>query len=111
MTTKLDAIQEDSISDIVNDPSQAASSFPDERMMPNDALRLLFYAIEDVMGMDGMKAVLHGAKLESYIDNYPPKNLDLGVKFSDYARAEQAVEEFYGPRAPRQCFNELDARP
>ena len=74
---------------------------PEDRMMPNDALRMLFFSIEDVMGKDGMKAALRGAKLERYIDNYPPKSLDLGVKFSEYALTEQAVEDFYGPRGAR----------
>jgi predicted hydrocarbon binding protein len=74
---------------------------PDDRMMPNDALRILFMAIEDVMGKDGMKAALHGAKLERYIDNYPPKNLNLEVKFSEYGAVEQAVEDFYGARGAR----------
>ena len=74
---------------------------PEDRMMPNDALRMLFFSIEEVMGKDGMKAALRGAKLERYIDSYPPKNLDLGVKFSEYALTEQAVEDFYGPRGAR----------
>ncbi len=74
---------------------------PDDRMMPNDALRILFMAIEEVMGKDGMKAALHGAKLDRYIDNYPPKNLNLEVKFSEYGAVEQAVEDFYGPRGAR----------
>ena len=73
----------------------------DDRMMPNDALRLLFMAIEEVMGADGMKAVLRGAKLERYIGNYPAKDMDLGVTFSEYGGAEQAVEDFYGPRGAR----------
>jgi predicted hydrocarbon binding protein len=74
---------------------------PDDRMMPNDALRILFMAIEEVMGKDGMKAALRGAKLERYIDNYPPKNLNLEVKFSEYGAVEQAVEDFYGARGAR----------
>ncbi|MDE3089425.1 MAG: 4-vinyl reductase [Chloroflexota bacterium] len=74
---------------------------PEDRPMPNDALRLFFLAIEDVMGKDGMKAVLRGAKLERYIDNYPAKNLERGVTFGEYARAEQAVEDFYGPRGAK----------
>lgn len=74
---------------------------PDDRMMPNDALRILFLSIEEVMGRDGMRAALHGAKLERYIDNYPPKNLELQVKFSEYGAVEQAVEDFYGPRGAR----------
>ena len=74
---------------------------PEDRMMPNDALRMLFFSIEDVMGKDGMKAALRGAKLERYIDNYPPKNLEQGVRFSEYAITEQAVEDFYGPRGAK----------
>ena len=74
---------------------------PDDRMMPNDALRLLFLAIEEVMGGEGMKAVLRGGKLDRYIGNYPAKNLELGVKFSEYGGAEQAVEDFYGPRGAK----------
>ena len=74
---------------------------PEDRKMPNDALRLFFLAIEEVMGKDGMRAALHGAKLDRYIDNYPPKNLDLDVSFAEYATAEQAVEDFYGPRGAR----------
>jgi predicted hydrocarbon binding protein len=73
----------------------------EDRMMPNDALRLFFLAIEEVMGKDGIKAALHGAKLEKYIGNYPPKNLELGVRFSEYGLAEQAIEDFYGPRGAR----------
>ncbi len=54
------------------------------------------------MGSAGMKAVLNGAKLTQYLgNNYPPNNLELGVKFSDYGHAEQAVEDFYGPRGVR----------
>lgn len=74
---------------------------PEDRMMPNDALRLFFLAIEEVMGKDGIKAALHGAKLDRYIGNYPPKNLELGVRFSEYGLAEQALEEFYGARGAR----------
>jgi predicted hydrocarbon binding protein len=74
---------------------------PADRPMPNDALRLFFIAIEEVMGADGMKAALHGAKLDKYIGNYPPKNLELGVTFSEYGRAEQAIEDFYGARGAK----------
>jgi predicted hydrocarbon binding protein len=74
---------------------------PDDRMMPNDALRILFLAIEEVMGRDEMRAALRGAKLERYLDNYPPKNLNWEVKFREYGAVEQAVEDFYGARGAR----------
>jgi len=77
------------------------TAMPEDRKIPNDALRLFFVAIEEVMGKEGMRAVLRGAKLEKYIDNYPPKNLELGVTMAEYAAAEQAVEDFYGARGAR----------
>jgi predicted hydrocarbon binding protein len=80
---------------------------PEDRPLPNDALRLLFLSIEEVMGKDGMKAVLNGAKLQQYINNYPPKSLAMEVKFSDYGHAEQAVEEFYGPRGAKAMLTRI----
>jgi predicted hydrocarbon binding protein len=73
----------------------------EERMMPNDALRLLMFAVEDVLGTDGLKAVLNKAQLQRYIGNPPPKNLELGSKFSDYAAVEQAVEDVVGGRGAK----------
>lgn len=81
-------------------PPQPVMVKPD-RAMPSGALRLLFLAIEEVMGPAGIKAVLNGARLSRYIDNYPPNTLELGVTFGEYGRIEQAVEDFLGPRGAR----------
>lgn len=72
-----------------------------DRGMPSAALRLLFLSIEEVMGRDGIKAVLNGAKLSHYINNYPENTIEYGVTFSEYGRVEQAVEDFLGPRGAR----------
>jgi predicted hydrocarbon binding protein len=79
----------------------------EDRPMPNAALRLLFLSIEEVMGRGGTRAVLNGAKMQQYLDNYPPNNLEFGIKFSDYGRAEQAVEDFYGPRGARAILTRI----
>ena len=47
--------------------------------MPSAALRLLFLSIEEVMGTDGIKAILNGAKLSHYINNYPENTIAYGV--------------------------------
>ena len=73
----------------------------EDRMMPNAALYVLFAAMAEVMGDNGLKSVLRLGKLERYIDNFPPNNTDLGVKFSEYGAAQQAIEDFYGPRGAR----------
>jgi predicted hydrocarbon binding protein len=72
-----------------------------DRGMPSAALRLLFMSIEEVMGPDGIKAVLNGAKLSRYINNYPENTIEHGVTFSEYGKVEQAVEDFLGPRGAR----------
>lgn len=74
---------------------------PEERLMANATLRVLLEAIEEVMGVNGTKAVLNAGKLSNYIDNYPPKNLELGATFEEYGVIQQAVEDFYGPRGAR----------
>jgi len=73
----------------------------EDRKMPNAALRVLFEAIAEVMGDNGLKSVLRMGKLEHYIGNFPPNNTELGVRFSEYGAAEQAIEDFYGPRGAR----------
>ena len=69
--------------------------------MSNAALRVLLDAIEEIMGVNGTKAVLNAGGLSKYIDNYPEKTLEMGANFSEYGALQQAVEEFYGPRGAR----------
>ncbi len=79
----------------------ATTTIIQDRELPNAAMRLLFVSVEDVMGTNGLKAVLNGAKMPQYIGNYPPNNLEYGVTFGQYGRLEQAIEDFYGPRGAR----------
>ena len=74
---------------------------PDDRLMPNASLRTLFEAIEEVMGTNGIKAVLKSGGLGRFVGNYPPNDTELNAHFADYGAAEQAVEDFYGPRGAR----------
>ena len=71
------------------------------RKMSNAALRTLFLAIEQVMGENGIKAVLNFGGLKRFINNYPANNLREDVSYADYGEAQQAVEDFYGPRGAR----------
>ena len=73
----------------------------EHRPMPNAALRVLLDAIEEVMGANGTKAVLNAGGLSQYINNFPPKDLEMGANFAQYGSVQQAVEEFYGPRGAR----------
>jgi bacteriochlorophyll 4-vinyl reductase len=70
-------------------------------MLPNASLRVLFLSMEEVMGQNGVSAVLNTAKLSRFVRNYPPNNLEDCVPFEDYASVVKAVEDFYGPRAAK----------
>jgi predicted hydrocarbon binding protein len=63
--------------------------------------RMFLLALEDVMGKNGVNAVLNLARLRHLINNYPPNNLDLGWSFDEMGALNQALEDMYGPRGGR----------
>jgi len=58
-------------------------------------------AMEDVMGKNGLNAILRVANLGHLIDNYPADNLDRAFDFADFSALSGALEEMYGPRGGR----------
>ncbi len=79
----------------------------EERPMPNVMLRNLLEAIAEVLGENGLKAVLNAARLQRLIDNYPPNNLEWGVTFADYGAVEQAVEDVVGPKGAKMMLTRI----
>ena len=73
----------------------------EEKRMPNVMLRNLLEAIAEVLGENGLKAVLNVAGLQRFIDNPPPNDMELGVTFADYGVVQQAVEDVVGPRGAK----------
>ncbi len=68
---------------------------------PNMMGRIFLMALEEVMGKNGLNAILHLAKLDHLIDNYPPDNLAKEFDFVYIAALLNALEEIYGPRGGR----------
>jgi predicted hydrocarbon binding protein len=67
----------------------------------NKFARIALQAYEEVMGKNGLNAVLNLAGLGNLIDNYPPDNLERQFDFADYTAIHVALEELYGPRGGR----------
>src|SRR3989304_5966394 len=61
----------------------------------NKIARITLKALEEVMGKNGLNAILNLARLPHLIDNYPPDN------FADFSAINLALEEFFGPRGGR----------
>lgn len=81
---------------------------------PNKIARIYIEAMEDVMGANGLNAVLHLAGLGQYIGNYPQDNLEKHFDFAEFTALNAGLEEMYGPRggrglalrAGRACFSQ-----
>lgn len=67
----------------------------------NKIVRAYLAALEEVLGANGLKAVMRKAGLEAYIDNFPPDNLSREFDFADFTSLNVALEDIYGPRGGR----------
>lgn len=68
----------------------------EDLVIVNTLMRQALVAVEEVMGKNGLNAVLRMSGLGQYVDNLPPDDLEPSVKSSDYAHLNEAVESFYG---------------
>jgi hypothetical protein len=63
--------------------------------------RIIILALEEIMGKNGLNAILNMAKLPQFIDNYPPDDFEKGFDFADLSSLMRALEDMYGPRGGR----------
>lgn len=68
----------------------------EDSMIINSLVRQALTSAQEVMGDNGLNAVLRTSGLERFIGNLPPNNLEPSIQASQYARLNQAIEEFYG---------------
>jgi len=68
---------------------------------PNRLGRILLIAMEEVIGRNGVNAVLNQAKLRSRINSYPKNTLDKNFRFEEISQIQAALEASYGIRGGR----------
>jgi hypothetical protein len=69
---------------------------PEDAVIINSLVRQALTSMQDVMGENGLNAVLKSCGLEKFVDNLPPNDLNPSIKASQYSQLNQAIEEFYG---------------
>ena len=69
--------------------------------VPNRIAYYMIYSLMDLMGENGLNAVLRRAKLPEYKVILPPDNMDREFDFADYAAVCEAVADTYGPRGAK----------
>jgi predicted hydrocarbon binding protein len=85
----------------------------DSYFYPNRMGRILLLSMEEVMGTNGVNAVLKLASLSSLIGKYPPDDRECIFPFSTISTLTEKLEQLYGPhggrglalRIGRACFN------
>jgi len=65
-------------------------------MIVNALVRQALTSAQEVMGENGLNAVLRTSGLERFIGNFPPNNLEPSIQASQYAKLNEAIEDFYG---------------
>lgn len=68
---------------------------------PNKFGLIMVRALEEVMGRNGLNAILNLAGLSQYVDHPLPDNLEKGFDFAEVAAINMALEDMYGPRGGR----------
>ena len=68
----------------------------EDAVIVNALVRQALIAGQEVMGENGLNAVLRTSGLEQFVGNFPPDNLEPSIATSQYARLNAAIEEFYG---------------
>ena len=68
---------------------------------PNKMGRIMLTSLEEVMGRNGLNALLNLVELREYIQNAPPDNLEREFNFSNISNINRGLEEIYGPRGGR----------
>jgi hypothetical protein len=79
---------------------------------PNRMGRIIFLAMEEILGQNGVNVILNLAGLSEFIDHYPPNNQSQDFSFQYVSRLQTAIENYYGPhggrgvtlRVGRACF-------
>ena len=68
----------------------------EDSMIINSLVRQALSSAQEVMGDNGLNAVLRTCGLERFIGNFPPNDLQPSIQASQYAKLNEAIEQFYG---------------
>jgi hypothetical protein len=76
----------------------------EDAVIINSLVGQALISAREVMGDNGLNAVLRASGLERFVDNFPPANLEPAIQTSQYARLNRAIEEFYDQADTPICY-------
>lgn len=69
--------------------------------LPSKLGYVTLVSLEDVMGKNGVNAILNLANLRSWINSYPLDTLEKRLDFADYSAINGSLDDIYGARGGR----------
>ncbi len=69
---------------------------PEQAVIVNALVRQALVSAQEVMGENGLNAVLRSVGLARFAGNFPPNDTNPGIKTVEYAKFNEAIETFYG---------------
>ena len=73
----------------------------DQYFYPNIWGRSILTSAEDILGENGINALLNLAGMADYIGNLPPDDIKKAFPFTHVARLQQGLYDMYGPKGAR----------
>ena len=67
-----------------------------DAVIVNTIVRQALTSTQEIMGENGLNAVLRSSGLERFIGNFPPDDLQPAIPSAQYSQFNQAIEDFYG---------------
>jgi len=73
----------------------------EQHFYPNIWGRSILTSAEDILGTNGVNALLNLAGLQDYIGSYPDDNIKKAFPFTHVSKLQQALYDMYGSRGAR----------
>jgi predicted hydrocarbon binding protein len=83
---------------------------PLKEKLPNQIFYLGMISAEEILGLNGLNSILNYAKLQKFIGNYPPNNLELEQTSEDFTRLMAGFIEVLGERGSKSITFQLGKR-
>lgn len=75
-----------------------------KKNFPNQLFRLAMITAEEILGKEGLNSVLNYIKLQKFIDNYPPDNLESDYASEDFTQLVAGYINILGEKGARSLL-------
>lgn len=73
----------------------------EKRKIDNLLMRIWLETIQEIVGPNGLKAILNHANIKEYIDNFPPDNDELVIPVRDVKSLRLSLIDLFGGKGAR----------